>query len=126
MGRAILAVVVGYIVWTILWIAGGVAIVTAFKDSYDPETYATTEPIPLVITLVLSVVCSVAAGAVARMIRPAPTMSVLVLGAVLLLTGLGVQISAWDSAPVWYHVPFLALLVPVTLFGGSLVKPKPA
>ena len=47
-------------------------------------------------------------------------------GLAMLLTGLCVQIGAWSMMPVWYHLPFLVLLVPVTLLGASLVKPKRA
>jgi hypothetical protein len=29
-------------------------------------------------------------------------------------------VSAWQLTPVWYHLVFLALLVPAVLYGGRL------
>jgi hypothetical protein len=43
----------------------------------------------------------------------------------LLATGLGVQSSAWSQLPVWYHLAFLALLIPGCL-GGMRLAPRPA
>ena len=37
----------------------------------------------------------------------------------LLITGIFVQMSIWALMPAWYHLTFLALLIPVTLVGGK-------
>jgi hypothetical protein len=39
---------------------------------------------------------------------------------VLLLMGIGFEVSAWQLTPVWYHLVFLVLLVPAVLYGGRL------
>jgi hypothetical protein len=42
------------------------------------------------------------------------------LAVLQLLLGIGIEASAWSMTPVWYHVVFLALLVPATVYGGRL------
>ena len=39
----------------------------------------------------------------------------------MLVTGIAVQAGVWALMPVWYHLVFLALLVPVCLVGARLV-----
>jgi len=119
MGRAIAAVVVGFVAWTVLWLGGGAGLNVAFPDAAAPG-----EPIDdagyLVSALVLSVVCSLVAGLLASLITRGRGRATLVLGIVLLLVGIGVQAGFWKLMPVWYHVPFLVLIVPVVLAGGRL------
>ena len=49
-----------------------------------------------------------------------------VLAALLLATGIPVQLSVWNDLPVWYNLAFLILLVPETVFGASLLNWKDA
>ena len=127
--RAILAIIAGYILWTALWFAGNLTIfaeateIAGAGERYDKAA-------PLVGILILSVVCSLAAGLTASLIagrRPRARIAALILGLLLLLTGIGVQLGVWELMPVWYHLTFLVLLLPVT-FAASLLRragPKP-
>jgi len=122
--RSILGVIGGYIAWTVIWLGGGLAMMPIFPDQ-PTEAGVYDSPAFLGLSLVLSVICSLAGGAVCAWIsRSVSKTPALILAALLLLTGLGVQIGAWSTMPVWYHLPFMALLVPMTLLGASLVKPK--
>lgn len=119
--RSVFGVVAGYIFWTALWLAGNLGIAALYPD----ETEAFNEggnfdaTAPLAIALVLSVICSIAAGMSTRSIaRNAGAVKVLAL--LLLLTGIGVQSSVWNQMPLMYHIVFLALLVPVCIAGGKL------
>ena len=124
--RAILAVIAGYVIWTILWLAGGLGLMVVFRDQPN-EAGNFDNAIYLGLAIVLSVACSVAGGFLCGKLArsPRPTAA-LVLGALLLLTGIGVQTAAWSTMPAWYHIVFLLLLVPVTLIGSRLGSPKPA
>lgn len=122
--RAILAVIAGYAVWTAVWLTGGLVL---FAES--SKAAAQGEPVTdigvLVRYLVLSVVCSAAAGVVARLIGGKNGMAAAIVTAILLLlTGIGVQAGAWHQMPLWYHLTFLILLVPVTLVGARLMPRK--
>ena len=69
--------------------------------------------------LLLSVVASLAAGvATAKLAPRLPMRHVWILAALLLATGIPVQMTSWELLPAWYHLMFLAALVPVTVLGG--------
>jgi hypothetical protein len=128
MWRPVLAVIAGYAVWTVIWLGGGQALLAAFPDalpSGELEVQPITSTPYLASALVLSIICSLAAGAFCRIGASRWLTGALVLSVLLLLTGIGVQASAWSLMPVWYHLAFLALLVPVTLLGARLTRPKP-
>jgi hypothetical protein len=120
MTRTIIAVIAGYSIWSVLWLAGG-----ALIQTLDPEAYLEGQPIEslpiLLASLALSILCSLCAGAAAsRLDRPQATRTLGWMAGALILTGIGVQVSAWALMPVWYHLSFLALLLPASLLGGRL------
>jgi hypothetical protein len=117
MSRSILAVVVGYLTWTVVWLGGGAAI-RAFWPAGFPEAGPWTATAPLVALLGLSLVCSLAAGLVAARLAPT-TRAVAVMSVLLLLTGIGVQASVWALMPLWFHLAFLALIVPACRVGAG-------
>ena len=117
MGRAILAVVVGYVGWTVLWLGGNAAIRAVWPDAIPAEG-PITATWPLLLTLALSVVCSLVAGGSAATLAHGRRGPVLVMALLLLVTGLGVQASVWTRMPLWFHLPFLILIVPMCLVGG--------
>jgi len=121
MGRVVLGVIVGYAVWTALWLGGNLGLQQAFAEAY--EAFVAGEPITeigyLGGALVLSVVCSFFAGLLtAKLAGDGASRAVWIMASLLLLTGIGVQVGAWDRMPVWYHLTFLILLIPVCLVGA--------
>ena len=71
--------------------------------------------------LALSVVCSLAGGFVsAKIDKVTSGRAALWLGVALVATGAFVQFNVWQQMPVWYHVIFLAALIPATLHGSRL------
>jgi len=119
MKRVIAGVIVGYAVWTVLWLGGNMVLFGSMADVVGAgEFYGAAGP--LLGVIVLSIVCSVAAGlAVTSITRRASRRALLVLGGLLLITGIGVQASVWSLMPAWYHLTFLALLVPIVVSSGS-------
>ena len=118
--RNLASVISGYVLWTVVWLAGNALLK---KGGVLPPI--DSQPIrdagPLVIVLGLGIVCSVLAGFVARAVSgPSPRTSLMVLSLLLLGSGCYFELSAWNLTPIWYHVAFLAMLVPATLAGGSL------
>jgi hypothetical protein len=123
MRRTILAVVLGYVLWSGLWVALGQILVTIKPDLFLEDGSAAGSGVHFVF-LVYSVVLSLLAGMVAALIAyPKPMTAACILAGALLLTGLGVEIASWSLAPAWYHIVFLALLVPATC-GGARLAPK--
>ncbi len=122
MVRMIIGVIVGYAVWTAIWLTVN-ATVFAEAGEVIAAGDAVTETGPLLGVLALSIACSLAGGGVAAAIAGGESArgAVLVTALLLLATGIFVQAGIWSLMPVWYHLIFLALLVPVTLLGGMFV-----
>ena len=118
--RAVLAVIVGYLVWTALWLGGNAVFFDAAAKAIGAgEPYTTVGP--LIGVIALSIVCSVAAGLVgATIAKERARVVVLIMAALLLMTGVAVQIGAWTLLPAWYHLTFLVLIVPASVLGGRL------
>ena len=131
--RIILGVIVGFVVWTITWL-GTDAILTVIspnwyaKNIIDLNTAAASgqpylsETIMTLMALGLSIVCSFISGFIAALIARENSKSTLILGVLLLVVGVSVSVSFWNYFPIWYHVLFLLLLIPVTILGGKLKK----
>jgi len=127
--RTILAVIVGFCVWSILWVGGNQLFIIlspgwyaaseeAFIKAVTNKEPFTADSTILLIHLVLSVVVSFISGYIAALVAGENKRSTLWLGVVLLLVGIMVEVAYWNYIPIWYHLLFLILLVPVTVAGG--------
>lgn len=124
--RTVFGIVVGYAVWTALWIGGNAILFTQAAEVVKAGERYDSAGILLGI-LALSLVCSVAGGlAAARIAQGRGMRAALILGVLLLGTGVAVQSGAWSLMPLWYHLAFLLLLVPVTLAGACLARRRSA
>lgn len=120
MGRAVLGVVVAWVLWSMLWVGMSASAQAAFPDLIDPSQRLEHVGV-LVGYVVWSAVISVLAGFVCARIGERSAMkAVWSLAVIQLLIGTGVQASSWSLLPVWYHVAFLGLLIPMTVLGGVL------
>lgn len=121
--RKVAAVIVGFVVWSALWVGGNQALISAMPEHYA-EDGSTSNTGVLLGVLGLSVVLSILAGYLTAMVGKASVARLaLVLGVVLLAVGLPVQLGYWDVMPIWYHLSFLALLIPACLVGARLRGP---
>lgn len=120
--RTIVAVVVGFVGWGLVF-NGFYLGLTKVRPETFAEDLSTADGANLVILLVWSAVTSVIIGWLAGFIGKS-TRAVLAVGVVNLLAGIGFQIMNWEMYPVWYHIPFLVLVLPMTLAGGRLAVGK--
>lgn len=118
MTRAAIAVAVGYFVWTALWLIGTAIFFDAAGDAVATGVaYSSTGSLPGL--LMLSLVCSLVTGWItAAVASTSANRALLFVAAMLLGTGVVVQTGVWNLMPIWYHLIFLALLVPATFAGG--------
>jgi len=116
--RAILAVLAGIVLWGILWTGGHAVLTGIFPGAHDADGFTQSAGL-LLVYLVGSIVPSLCAGyAAAWIAKLRPMRVVAVLAAVQLAIGIVVQAGVWERAPVWYHVPFLLMVVPAHVLGG--------
>ncbi len=122
MMKIILGIVAGFFVWSILWV-GIDAVLKGVWTGYNESVEAMSfSPAMLIVPLILSAVCSIISGFVAALIARENSKSPLILGVLLLVVGIFVQMAVWDKIPLWYHLAFWILLVPMTVFGGKLIQ----
>ena len=118
--RAILAVLAGIVLWGVVWTGGHAVLTAIFPGSHDEDGFTQSAGL-LLVYLFGSVVPSLCAGyAAAWIAKLRPMRVVAVLAAIQLVIGIVVQAGVWDRAPVWYHVPFLLMVVPAHVLGGWL------
>jgi hypothetical protein len=121
---SILSILAGYATWTVLFLGGGAGIRSVMASSHDAAGY-TSDVSVLMVYLALSMFASATAGFVtAKISKVKVKRDTRILAGALLATGIPVQLMTWSLIPVWYNVAFLALLVPLTLWGSTFIKSK--
>jgi hypothetical protein len=118
MKRGIAAVVTAAVLWTVLWLGFTSLARTLFPGTIDP-LQPLTHSGALLSYLAWSVLINALCGYVCAWIRrDDPMKTVWVFAFIQLALGIGFEASYWHMTPVWYHLVFLALLVPTTVIGG--------
>lgn len=130
--RIILGVIAGFFVWSILWLGSEKVLSAIWPEWYGAHQIAfeaavsnggpfTADTTILLMNIVRGSMVSVISGFLAAVIARENRRSPLILGFLLVAFGLFVFMS-WSDIPVWYHVIFTALLIPMTILGGRLKK----
>lgn len=124
--QIILGIIVGFIVWLLVFI-GVEPIAQKIAPNWivlEGTTYTGSVAI-LIPYLIRSMIASILAGLTASLIASENSKTPLILGIILLLVALPIHISGWNTLPVWYHLSLLILLIPMTILGGKLKKREP-
>ena len=132
MVRIILGVIGGFICWMVLfigiekiisavWPAFGIN-QKAFEEAIKKDGQFTADTIMLLTQLVFGTIVSVMAGAIAAWIAGENLMAPLFAGILLLLMGIAKAAMSWQYVPIWYHVVFTAMLLPLAVVGGKLIN----
>ena len=82
----------------------------------------TADTTMLLTQLVFGTIVSVMAGAIAALIAGETSKAPLFAGILLLLMGIAKAAMSWQYVPVWYHVVFTAMLLPLAFLGGKLIN----
>ncbi len=133
MGRIILGVVVGFIAWSIIWVGGNEVLASlspdwygAYKLQFEKAAFNKTpfdaDSSFLILNVIRSMVTSLLSAYLAVFVANEYRRTTLFLGILLLITGIYFESTYWDQMPLWYHLTFLALLIPMSMAGGYLKK----
>ena len=129
--RIVLGVIAGFLAWMILWFGSekGLSAVwpafgvhqRAFEEAVKNGGQFTANTTMLLTHIVVGSIISVMAGILAALIAGENTRAPLVLGFLLLALGLLKAVMSWPYVPIWYHVIFTAILLPMAIMGGKLI-----
>jgi hypothetical protein len=130
MVRIVLGVIAGFFAWAIVWL-GSEKIISAiwprfgahqlaFQAAIEHGASFTADTPILLIHIVLDSIVSVISGFLAALVAGENKRAPLVLSFLLVAFGLLKVVMSWPYVPIWYHVIFTALLIPMTIVGGRL------
>jgi hypothetical protein len=129
--RIVLGVIAGFFGWVILWVGSEKILSAMWPEGYGVHQGAfqaaienggqfTANTTLLLIHIVLGSIVSVASGFLAALVAGENRRAPLVVGFLLVALGLLKVVMSWPYVPIWYHVIFTALLLPMTIMGGKL------
>lgn len=130
--RIVLGVITGLFAWFIAWL-GSEKILSAIWPAFGSHQRAFEEVIKnggqftadntmLFTHIVLGSIVSMMSGSLAALIARENTRAPLVLGFLLLAVGLLKAVMSWSYVPIWYHVIFTGILLPMAMMGGKLIS----
>ena len=131
MVRIVVGVIAGFFAWMIVWV-GSEKILSAIWPEFGTHQRAfqaaienggqfTADTTLLLTHIVLGSIVSVMSGSVAALIAGENKSAPLVLGFLLLAVGLLKVVMSWPYVPIWYHIIFTAILLPMAIIGGKLI-----
>jgi sterol desaturase/sphingolipid hydroxylase (fatty acid hydroxylase superfamily) len=129
--RIVFGVIAGFFAWFILWVGSELLLSAiwpvefgahqrAFQEAIENGGPYTADTRMLLVHIVLGFIVSALAGFLAALIAGENRRAPLALGLLLLAMGLLKVVMSWPFVPIWYHVIFTALLMPMTIVGGRL------
>ncbi len=129
--RIILGVIAGFVAWSILWVGSDQALISFSPDWYGAHQRAfeaamtnkasfTPDSTILFMHLFRAAIFSIMAGFLAAIVANENRKAPLVLGIILFIVGALVEAMVWTYLPVWYHLAFVVILIPLTILGGRM------
>ena len=136
MVRIVFGVIVGFFAWAVVWF-GSEKILSAvwpafgvhqaaFQAAIEDGGAFTPDSTMLFVHIVLGSIVSLLSGFLSALISGENKRAPLILGFLLLASGLLKAVMSWSLVPIWYHVIFTAILLPMTVLGGRLRSPSGA
>ena len=132
--RIVLGVISGFFAWVIVWVgiekvlsailpewygAPQRAFQNAVENDVDATGY-TVETRLLVMHIIIGSIVALISGYIAAMIAGENKRTPLILGTLLLALGLLKAVMSWPYVPLWSHVIFTAMLLPMAIIGGKM------
>ncbi len=129
--RTVIAVIAGFITWAFAWFGGEQILSAIWPESIGAHQRAfqaaienggpfTADTTLLLVHIVLGSIVSVMSGYLAVLIARESKRAPLFLGVLLLAFAVLKAVMSWPYVPMWYHVIFTAVLLPMTIVGGRL------
>jgi hypothetical protein len=129
--RIVLGVIAGFFAWVIVWFGSEKLLSSLWPEWFGAQQRAFEAALTdggqfnldtkfLLTHCVCGSIASLIAGFLAALIAGENLRAPLVLGFLLLAVGVMKAVMSWQYVPLWYHVLFTALLLPMAIVGGKL------
>ena len=129
--RIVLGVIAGFIAWVIVWFASekGLSAIwpafgvhqKAFEEAIKNGGQFTAETTMLLTHIVVGSILAVMAGSLSAFVASENSRAPLIVGCLLLALGIAKAVMSWQYVPIWYHILFTAILLPMVIIGGRLM-----
>ena len=134
MMRIALGVIAGFFAWIIVWFGIEKILIAFLPEWYGAPQLAfqaavengpaapgfTAETRLLLMHIVIGSIVSMISGYLAAAIAGENNRTPLILGILLLALGLLKLVMSWPYVPIWYHIIFTAILLPMAVLGGKM------
>ena len=118
--RSILAIIAGSVAWMVTALGMDAVLMALAPQFFDGNGKVESLPL-LLFMMAYSLSFSVLGGYVTAFVAKRKELQhALALGMLQFAMGLAATVKFFDTAPLWYHVLFLTLLIPAILIGGRL------
>src|SRR5688572_24125051 len=128
--RIALGVIVGLFAWMIVWFGMETVLSaiwpafgvhqSAFQAAIENGGAFSADTTILLIHIVLGAIASALSGFIAALTAGENRRAPFVLGILLLALGFLKAGMSWPYVPMWYHLIFTAILLPMTILGSRL------
>ena len=131
MVRIVLGVIAGFFSWLIVWF-GSEKVISAIWPAFGAHQAAfqtaitdggqfTADNTMLLAHIVMGSIISVVSGALSALVAGENSRAPLFVGILLLAMGVMKAVMSWPHVPIWYHIIFTAILLPMAILGGKLI-----
>lgn len=130
--RIVLGVIAGFLAWMVAWIGSEKVLSVvwpafgvhqrAFEEAIKNGGQFTADTTMLLTHIVMGSIVSALAGALAALTAGETARAPLFVGILLLAVGVMKAVMSWQYVPLWYHIIFTAILLPMAIVGGRLIS----
>lgn len=120
MARSIAAVVAGFLLIAALAFGADALLRQLMPSAYAADGRVESTAVLLLAQAYIAVFAIAGCYLAARLAGRAPMRHALILGALGLAFNVAGSIAMWHTAPAWYHVLAIALVMPYAWVGGRL------
>lgn len=133
MGRIILGAIVGFLVWSVIWVGSEKAMSAIWPDWYGVHQVAfekavteggdfTPDTAILIMNILRGALLAILAGFLAAVIARENKRAPLILGVLLVAFCAMIMSMAKSYVPLWYMIIFTLVFIPMAIIGGKLKK----
>jgi hypothetical protein len=118
--RSIVAVAVGFVFIAALSIGADLALQRVMPGAFDAAGALASPPVLLLTLTYVGIFAVAGCYLTARLAPSRPMRHALILGALGLVGNIAGSLALWHTAPAWYHLTAIALVMPFAWIGGRL------